>query len=66
MRIHGTSLRLRSPRRPRMGPSQEIGVLSGIVQKVTAWGWYRLLESGEKYWDLATIVQGAKKELGNV
>jgi hypothetical protein len=49
-----------------MGPSQEIGVLSCIVQKVTAWGWYRLLESGAKYWNLATIVQGAKKELGNV
>ena len=49
-----------------MGPSQEIGVLSCLVQKVTAWGWYRLLESGEKYWNLATIVQEAKKELGNV
>jgi hypothetical protein len=38
-----------SPRRPRMGPSHEIGVLSRIVQKVTLWGWYRLLESGERY-----------------
>ena len=44
-----------------MGPSQEIGVLSCIVQKITAWGWYRLVQSGEKYWNLATIVQGAKK-----
>jgi hypothetical protein len=49
-----------------MGPSQEIGVLSCILQKITAWGWYRLWESCEKYWNLAKIVQGAKKELGNV
>jgi len=53
--------RLRSPRRPRMGPSREIEVLSCIVQKVTVWGWYRLFKSGERYWNLATIVQGAKK-----
>ena len=46
-----------------MGPSQEIGVLSCIVQKITAWGWYRLLESRQKYWNLATIVQGVAPQL---